>query len=59
MPKQFGTSNFYVLTFVSYRAIANYIVWRIVRNRINNLPIRFRDEMDVYRKVNSYNGYMI
>ena len=52
MLKQFCTSNYYVILFISYRAIANYIVWRIVRNRINNLPIRFRDEMDIYRKVN-------
>lgn len=45
------TQLFSFLNKYSNRTIANYIVWRIMRNRITNLPKRFRDELEVYYQV--------
>lgn len=42
---------FNVLQKYPKRTIANYIVWSIMKNRVNNLPSRFTDVRDEYKKV--------
>ncbi|XP_074655289.1 neprilysin-like isoform X2 [Tubulanus polymorphus] len=42
LPVIFSTSN---------RTVANYLVWRILKNRVNNLPSKYRDIKNRYDKV--------
>ncbi|KAK3104371.1 hypothetical protein FSP39_000406 [Pinctada imbricata] len=42
---------FQVLEKYSHRTIANYLVWRMMQNRANNLPERFQDLLTKYNKV--------
>lgn len=39
----------YVIIF--FRTVANYLVWRIMKNRINNLSQKFQDLVTEYNKV--------
>lgn len=42
------TSNRFV---IFYRTIANYLIWRIMKNRINNLGQNFQELVTEYNKV--------
>ncbi len=42
-----------------HRTVANYMVWRIVMNRIRNLPQRFLDLQTQYNKVSVVNKYTV